>query len=166
MSDMEQAVADLIAYPTELPWLEFKENWFEPHALGEYIPVLSKSRKETYGRECYKFQDNAIVVTIPFHRIDEVFVDDEATNKVSNKVSNKPGYKVRDKSYNLNPPRNKTQSNVLDIIRDNSNVTRPQLMEALSLGETSIQNAIAHLRKNGYIGRVGSSKTGWWRVLK
>ena len=162
MSDIEQTVADLITYPTERPRFEFKENLFEPQALGEYISVLSKSRKETYGRECYKFQDNAIVVTTPFHRIDEEFVDDETADK----MRDKPGYKVRDKSSNLNPPRNKTQGNVLDNIRDNPNVTRPQLMEALSLGETSIQNAIAHLRKNGYIGRVGSNKTGWWRVLK
>ena len=71
-----------------------------------------------------------------------------------------------DKSSNRYPSLNKTQSNVLDIVRDNPNVTRPQLMEALSLGETSIQNAMAHLRKNGYIERVGSRKTGWWRVLK
>ena len=117
---------------------------------------------ETYGRECYRFQDNAIVVTIPFHRIDDEFADDEVSNKPGHKVRDK----VRDKSSNHYPLLNKTQSNVLEIVRDNPNVTRPQLMEALSLGETSIQNAMAYLRKNGYIERVGSRKTGWWRVLK
>ncbi len=94
--------------------------------------------------------------------IDDEFANDEVSNKVSNKVRDK----VRDKSSDRYPSLNKTQSNVLDIVRDNPNVTRPQLMEALSLGETSIQNAMAHLRKNGYIERVGSRKTGWWRVLK
>ena len=43
MNNTEQTVADLTAYPTELPWLEFKENWFEPHALGEYLSALSNA---------------------------------------------------------------------------------------------------------------------------
>lgn len=95
-------------------------------------------------------------------RIDDEFADDEVSNKPDHKVRDK----VWDKSSNRYPSLNKTQSNVLDIVRDNPNVTRPQLMEALSLGEASIQNAMAHLRKNGYIEGVGSNKTGWWRVLK
>ena len=63
-------------------------------------------------------------------------------------------------------PLNKTQSAILDAIRDNPNVTQPQLMSALSLGESGVFKAIAFLRKNGIIRRVGSNKTGYYEVTE
>ena len=40
---------ELLRYDYEKEWLEFKENWFEPNELGEYISALSNSAAE-YGR--------------------------------------------------------------------------------------------------------------------
>lgn len=112
---------------------------------------------EAYGRDCYRFEDNAIVVTIPFHRIDsrvEAVAGGKPTNKVTNKVLNE---------YE---PLNDTQRKTLELIRDNPNITREQIALRLGLGRTSVFNAIAHLRNNGYIERVGSNKTGWWKVIE
>ena len=39
--NLESIVKDLIAHTHEEEWFEFKENWFESHALGEYISALS-----------------------------------------------------------------------------------------------------------------------------
>lgn len=36
-------VNELREYGTEREWFEFKENWFEPKALGEYISAMSNS---------------------------------------------------------------------------------------------------------------------------
>ncbi len=33
----------LIAHDYEEDWFEFKENWFEPHQLGEYISGMSNA---------------------------------------------------------------------------------------------------------------------------
>ena len=41
--DYNKIVKDLIAYPTEANWFEFKENWYEPVAIGEYISSLSNA---------------------------------------------------------------------------------------------------------------------------
>ena len=49
-------------------------------------------------------------------------------------------------------------------MRDNPNVTLPQLMIEIGLGRTAIQNNVTYLRKNGLIERVGSYKTGYWKV--
>ena len=49
-------------------------------------------------------------------------------------------------------------------MRDNPNVTLPQLMIEIELGRTVIQNNVTYLRKNGLIERVGSNKTGYWKV--
>ena len=41
--DYNKIVKDLIAYPTEANWFEFKENWYEPVEIGEYISSLSNA---------------------------------------------------------------------------------------------------------------------------
>ena len=49
-------------------------------------------------------------------------------------------------------------------MRDNPNVTLLQLMIEIGLGRAAIQNNVTYLRKNGLIERVGSNKTGYWKV--
>ncbi len=39
--DLEKIVRELIDYPREANWFEFKENWYEPNGIGEYISSLS-----------------------------------------------------------------------------------------------------------------------------
>lgn len=41
--DLNKKVQELIAYPTEANWFEFKENWYEPNGIGEYISSLSNA---------------------------------------------------------------------------------------------------------------------------
>lgn len=41
ISNIKNIVEDLIAHEHEEEWFEFKVNWNEPHALGEYISALS-----------------------------------------------------------------------------------------------------------------------------
>lgn len=43
MTSMADILKELCAYPTEREWFEFKENWFEPEQLGQYISALSNS---------------------------------------------------------------------------------------------------------------------------
>ena len=40
---LETVVEDLISHSHEEEWFEFKVNWFEPHALGEYISAMSNA---------------------------------------------------------------------------------------------------------------------------
>lgn len=35
----------------------------------------------------------------------------------------------------------------------------------LNCAESTVENNIAYLRKNKYIERIGSKKSGYWRVL-
>ena len=88
------------------------------------------------------------MVTIPFNRIN---------GNSSRKVRDKVNYDVGDKV-------NKTQAGILKEMRNNPNVTLPQLMVLLNRGKTSIQNNVSFLRKNGFIERVGSNKNGYWKV--
>ena len=109
---------------------------------GRGVPKIT----EMYGKDAFSFRENSIVVTIPFERI----------NKVGNKVGNKIGDKKA-----LNPRRKK----IISEMRDNPNITAAELHSILGVSETAVENNIAFLRKNGYIERVGSKKTGYWKIL-
>ena len=43
MVDLEVLVKSLTRYTSEEEWFEFKENWCEPHILGEYISAISNA---------------------------------------------------------------------------------------------------------------------------
>ena len=107
---------------------------------------------EVYGREAFSFEENAIVVTIPFNWINKA--DDRVGDKVGNRVSNKER------------PLNETRKIILAEMRNNPNVTKAELSRTIGISTTAIDNNIAYLKKNGYIERIGSNKTGYWEVLK
>ena len=105
---------------------------------GRGVPtIISK-----YGKRSIKISDNTIIVTIPLNRI------------------NKVGDKVGDKSLN------NSEIKVLAEIRNNPNVTKPQLEVLCNLGKTSIDNCISLLKKKKYIERVGARKNGYWKVIE
>ena len=61
---------------------------------------------------------------------------------------------------------NNSQIKVLAEIRNNPNITKQQLILVCELSKTSIDNIISTLKKLGYIERVGSNKTGYWKVIE
>ncbi len=87
------------------------------------------------------------MVNLPFNRIDGDMVDNPADNVV-------------DKLNELND----TQQKILMEIRNNPNVTQPQLTILVGVGKTAVQNNIVVLKRKGFIERVGSNKSGYWKV--
>ncbi len=51
--DIKQIVLDLCAMNDEQEWFEFKENWFQPEALGEYVAALSNVAAFHYKKYAY-----------------------------------------------------------------------------------------------------------------
>ena len=43
MKTINELLNELFQYKKEREWFEYKENWFQPIALGEYISALSNS---------------------------------------------------------------------------------------------------------------------------
>ena len=79
-------------------------------------------------------------------------------------MGNKAGDKISDISDDPLFALTKSQARVLTALRDNPNLTKPQLASMLHLGKTTIDKAIRALRENGILTRIGSNKTGYWRV--
>ena len=59
---------------------------------------------------------------------------------------------------------NATQERLLRELRNNPNLTQPQLASIMGLGKSAILNNISFLKKNGYIERVRANKRGYWRI--
>jgi predicted HTH transcriptional regulator len=54
--------------------------------------------------------------------------------------------------------------NVLEQIRSNPHITRKELSEALKINQSAIQKHIERLKKEKVIVRIGSDKTGYWKM--
>ncbi|MGM9813471.1 MAG: RNA-binding domain-containing protein [Candidatus Enteromonas sp.] len=102
---------------------------------------------ETYGQQAISFNENSIVVTIPFNWINVV------GKKVGNKVGNK-------NDARLTPNRIR----IISEIRNNPKITSSQLASILGISTTAIEKNISYLKDNGYVERIGSNKTGYWKA--
>ena len=120
---------------------------------GRGVPKIT----QRYGKEAYEFRENSIVVKIPFNWINVM------GDKVGNKMGNKVGNKNDDKEEI--PQLTKTQNRILAEIRNNPNITKNNLVSTLGVGKTTVDNGIATLKKYDYIERIGSKKSGYWKVI-
>ncbi len=114
---------------------------------GRGVPKIVRS----YGRKAVEFRENSILVTIPFNWINVMTdgADPRSTKKAreSNTVPISP-----------------TQARVLSELRNNPNITIPQIAKNISLSKSTIDKTLAILRKAGIVERIGSKKSGYWHV--
>ena len=107
---------------------------------GRGVPkIVSK-----YGKDAIKIEKNRIVVTIPFNKI----------NVNSFEVTNS----------NTSKKINKSQENIIKLIRNNPNITIPQIMIETNLAVASIKKNLKILKDDKIIERVGSNNGGYWKI--
>lgn len=70
-----------------------------------------------------------------------------------------------DESGTVNGTVNKTEKSVLELLSANTNITVAELMQKTGKAERTVKRALASLKEKGLIERVGSDKTGYWKVL-
>jgi len=60
----------------------------------------------------------------------------------------------------------KTKNLIMDLIRQNPEITKEELAKSLNLTSDGIKYNIRKLKKKGFVQWVGSSKGGHWEVVK
>ena len=67
----------------------------------------------------------------------------------------------------INDPINLTerQKLILQMFSEEKNLSRERLCEKTGLSDATAKREIAFLKKTGYLERVGSFKSGYWKVL-
>lgn len=110
---------------------------------GRGVPTIIRK----YGRKAFEFRENTIVVTIPFNWI--------------NVMRDKTG----DKSYTkTSGEKSEAQVRILSEMRNNPNISIPQMANKLGMAKSSIDYNLAKLKKIDVVERIGSNKTGYWKV--
>lgn len=100
--------------------------------------------------------DNFFVVTLPNVKVgtqDENYFDD--TNDT-----------LSDTNGTISGTLNGTIKQIYELIKKQSDITIDELIETSHKARRTVARAINELKEQGYIERVGSKKTGFWKVLK
>ena len=58
----------------------------------------------------------------------------------------------------------KLQRDIVEMMRHNSSVTRPEICQKLAVSLTTVRRTIAKLKAAGIIERTGADKNGRWTV--
>lgn len=106
---------------------------------GHGVPLIINK----YGEEAFYISDNTIIVTIPINK------------KLLERVDNK----------NDDLELNKTELEVYNCIRENENITIPELSKGIDVGERQIMRILNKLKEKNIIKREGSNKSGTWKIL-
>lgn len=96
-----------------------------------------------YGKSVYSFRENSILITIPF-AFDLPFEGEEPQ---------------RARAATL-------EDRLVALIKEDGAVAKPRMAEMLGVSKASVDRAIAKLKAAGRIERVGSNRTGYWRVIE
>ena len=57
-----------------------------------------------------------------------------------------------------------TKDQILDILRENPNLTRSEMAQLLGKSQNTIKDHLAKLKSENRVERIGSDRDGYWRV--
>ena len=65
---------------------------------------------------------------------------------------------------NINVKLNKTEKLIIEILREESNITQQELSEKIGVSKRSITNAMNTLKDKKIIKRIGTNRNGVWKI--
>ena len=116
----------------------FRDLGFVEHMGTGIIRILSK-----YDKSIFTFSTNFIKVSIPFNKIG----NNMANSKIPKNVT-------------------KRQSKIMELIDQNTNITQDEIASIIGVSRYTIIREIKTLEEKNYLYRVGSNKTGYWKINK
>ena len=122
---------------------------------GHGIPMIVRK----YGREAFSIHNSNIDVTIPFDREVMALMPRVGTN-VGTNDGTIPGADSSDPELTENEKRI-----VLELVKS-PKLTYAELADGTGLSRRSVSRVIAELVRKGYITRIGSNRTGFWKVTR
>lgn len=129
--------------------------------IFEYIPIetmVKKNQQEYYKviNDCDKSGDSTEFIEFMLEIIKETV--DETLKEQENVLVNVP--------VNVPVNLNDTEIKILELIRKNNNITAINIAENIDMTEKTAKRNLKSLKEKGYIERVGSDKTGYWKIIK
>ena len=106
---------------------------------GHGIPLIVSN----YGMQAFEITPNFITVVIPFRR------------------SAEPPEVLSEKPLKLND----SQKLVFDILSKHPDSTIKDMVRETGLSDGYVRKILSGFKENGYLTRVGSNKTGYWKIM-
>ena len=113
---------------------------------GHGVPLIVNK----YNKDVFEFLDNFVKVRIPF----TYNIEEERQNQ------------QKSVGVNVGVKLNKTQQQTYNVISKNPNITYASISKEISKSEETVRRNIKFLVDNKLIERVGSDKTGYWKIIK
>lgn len=76
------------------------------------------------------------------------------------------GFHVTMFKEKMNDPVNERISRILNYIKKNKHITRDEIADKCRVSIETIKRDIQKLKSNNMIRRIGSDKTGYWKILQ
>lgn len=118
----------------------FRDLGFVEHMGTGIIRILSK-----YDSSIFSFSSNFIKVAIPY------------SFKTNSEV-------INENSIDNFKEISKRQKRIIEIIRNNASITQEEMASILNISRFTIIREIKVLEEKGIIKRIGSNKTGNWKI--
>lgn len=116
----------------------FRDLGFVEHMGTGIIRILSK-----YDKSIFTFSTNFIKVSIPFNKTGNDIVNSKIPKNVT-----------------------KRQSKIMELIDQHTNITQDEIASIIGVSRYTIIREIKDLEEKNYLYRVGSNKTGYWKINK
>lgn len=111
------------------------------------IPSIVKR----YGRGAFTIQENHITVTIPF----EKGVLEERKEPQNRYEEDKKERRLTDKEVKI-----------IMALLSGEDLTLDELSEETQIAKRTVSRGLDSLKEKGYLQRVGSTRSGYWKILK
>ena len=119
--------------------------------LGSGVRNIEKYTKIYTGSKPIFKEDDIFTTTIPLKPVVNINVpiDDPINDPINDPIS-----------------LSELDKKILKYIKANQSITRKELVKKVKVSDATIKRRIDILKKNEVIKRVGSNKTGHWKIIK
>jgi ATP-dependent DNA helicase RecG len=80
-------------------------------------------------------------------------------------VFNRPKYSQESSQESSQENLNKTSKEILKLVKNKKDITTTEMANKLNISRRAIAKHISKLKENGMIARIGSTKSGFWKIL-
>ena len=60
---------------------------------------------------------------------------------------------------------NNTEIKIMELIKNNPNITQKELAEKINLTEKTVRRNTTKLKEKGVLKRIGADKNGYWKII-
>ena len=153
-----------------------KQDLFKKHYSKPYNPLIAQTFFkagfiESWGRGFEKIRKECEEYDSPLPEV-EIKSSGVMVKCVPSRIYMDLLGKMKYKNAPINDPINdpinitETEIKIIELIQQNSQITRLELANTLKINESTIKRNINKLKNKGILKRIGANKNGHWEIIK